>query len=60
MPIGILASLVVCTILYVVVATVLTGMVSYKELTLPHRWPWRWTSTRACTGWVSVSRRDAG
>ena len=32
MPIGILASLVVCTVLYVVVATVLTGMVSYKEL----------------------------
>jgi len=32
MPIGILASLVVCTILYVVVAAVLTGMVSYKEL----------------------------
>jgi APA family basic amino acid/polyamine antiporter len=32
MPIGILVSLVVCTILYVAVATVLTGMVSYKEL----------------------------
>ena len=32
MPIGILASLVVCTILYVIVATVLTGMVSYREL----------------------------
>jgi basic amino acid/polyamine antiporter, APA family len=32
MPIGILASLVVCTILYVIVALVLTGMVSYKEL----------------------------
>jgi APA family basic amino acid/polyamine antiporter len=32
MPIGILSSLVVCTILYVVVAVVLTGMVSYKEL----------------------------
>jgi APA family basic amino acid/polyamine antiporter len=32
MPIGILASLVVCTILYVAVALVLTGMVSYKEL----------------------------
>jgi basic amino acid/polyamine antiporter, APA family len=32
MPIGILASLVICTILYVVVAVVLTGMVSYKEL----------------------------
>ena len=32
MPIGILASLVVCTSLYVIVATVLTGMVSYREL----------------------------
>jgi APA family basic amino acid/polyamine antiporter len=32
MPIGILASLVICTVLYVVVALVLTGMVSYKEL----------------------------
>jgi APA family basic amino acid/polyamine antiporter len=32
MPIGILASLVICTVLYVVVAVILTGMVSYKEL----------------------------
>jgi basic amino acid/polyamine antiporter, APA family len=32
MPIGILASLVICTVLYVVVSTVLTGMVSYKDL----------------------------
>ena len=32
MPIGILASLVVCTVLYVIVALVLTGMVSYKDL----------------------------
>jgi basic amino acid/polyamine antiporter, APA family len=32
MPIGILASLIVCTVLYVAVAVVLTGMVSYKEL----------------------------
>ena len=32
MPIGILASLVICTILYVVVAIILTGMVNYKEL----------------------------
>src|SRR5579871_4918307 len=31
-PIGILASLVICTILYVVVAAVLTGMVNYREL----------------------------
>jgi APA family basic amino acid/polyamine antiporter len=32
MPIGILASLIICTILYVIVSAVLTGMVSYKEL----------------------------
>jgi APA family basic amino acid/polyamine antiporter len=32
MPIGILGSLVVCTILYIAVAAVLTGLVSYKLL----------------------------
>jgi APA family basic amino acid/polyamine antiporter len=32
MPIGILTSLVVCTILYVIVSAVLTGMVHYTEL----------------------------
>ncbi|MDE2135967.1 MAG: amino acid permease, partial [Gammaproteobacteria bacterium] len=32
MPIGMLASLIICTVLYVVVSSVLTGMVSYKEL----------------------------
>ncbi len=32
MPIGILASLVICTLLYVIVAVVLTGMVNYREL----------------------------
>jgi APA family basic amino acid/polyamine antiporter len=35
MPIGILASLVICTFLYVIVSAVLTGMVSYKELNVP-------------------------
>jgi len=32
MPIGIMASLVICTILYVAVSAVLTGMVHYSEL----------------------------
>lgn len=32
MPIGILGSLIVCTVLYVAVSAVLTGMVNYKEL----------------------------
>jgi APA family basic amino acid/polyamine antiporter len=32
MPIGILGSLAICTLLYVIVSAVLVGMVSYKEL----------------------------
>lgn len=35
MPIGILGSLVVCTILYIAMAAVMTGMVSYTELDVP-------------------------
>jgi APA family basic amino acid/polyamine antiporter len=35
MPIGILGSLVICTILYIVVAVVLTGLVNYKLLAVP-------------------------
>jgi APA family basic amino acid/polyamine antiporter len=32
LPIGILASLVVCTVLYIVVAAVFTGILPYPEL----------------------------
>lgn len=35
MPIGIIGSLVVCTVLYMMVATVLTLMVNYNELNVP-------------------------
>lgn len=35
MPIGILASLVVCTILYIAVSLTLTGIVNYKDLNVP-------------------------
>ena len=35
MPFGILGSLVVCTVLYMCVAAVLTGVVNYKELNVP-------------------------
>jgi basic amino acid/polyamine antiporter, APA family len=35
MPIGILLSLGICTILYIVVAAILTGMVPYSELNTP-------------------------
>src|SRR5437667_5847228 len=35
MPIGILGSLVICTILYILVAGVLTGLVKYTNLNVP-------------------------
>jgi len=35
MPIGILGSLVICTILYILVALVLTGLVNYRYLNVP-------------------------
>lgn len=35
MPLGILGSLLICTVLYVIVSLVLTGVVSYKELNVP-------------------------
>lgn len=36
MPIGILASLSICTLLYVLMALVMTGMAPYTELDVPH------------------------
>jgi APA family basic amino acid/polyamine antiporter len=35
MPIGILGSLIICTVLYILVAGVLTGLVPYTELNVP-------------------------
>jgi APA family basic amino acid/polyamine antiporter len=35
LPIGIIGSLAVCTVLYIIVAAILTGMVSYKTLNVP-------------------------
>ena len=35
LPIGIIASLIICTIIYVIVCLVMTGMVSYNELNVP-------------------------
>jgi APA family basic amino acid/polyamine antiporter len=36
LPIGILASLVICTVIYIAVALVLTGLVPYQELEVPN------------------------
>lgn len=35
LPIGIIVSLIICTLIYVIVCLVMTGMVSYKELNVP-------------------------
>jgi APA family basic amino acid/polyamine antiporter len=35
MPIGIIASLLVCTVLYIIVAAIATGVVPYRELNVP-------------------------
>ncbi len=35
MPVGILGSLIICTIIYILVCAVMTGVVSYKELSVP-------------------------
>ncbi|HET6582316.1 MAG TPA: amino acid permease, partial [Nannocystaceae bacterium] len=36
LPIGILGSLAVCTVLYIAMALVMTGMVPFRELNVPH------------------------
>jgi len=36
MPIGILASLGICTVLYILMALVMTGLTSYRNLNVPH------------------------
>ena len=50
-PIGILGSLVICTILYVAVAAVATGVVPYKELGVPD--PMAVVMDRTGNAWVS-------
>jgi APA family basic amino acid/polyamine antiporter len=36
MPIGILASLAICTVLYILMALVMTGLARYQDLNVPH------------------------
>ena len=65
LPIGIIASLVICTVLYIVVSAVLTGVVPYTELNTPapiayamtslgFRWGSALVSAGAVTGLTSV------
>jgi APA family basic amino acid/polyamine antiporter len=60
MPIGIILSLAICTLLYLIVAAILTGMVSYRELNHPapvahalNLVGFRWGSTLVSVGAVA-------
>jgi APA family basic amino acid/polyamine antiporter len=66
MPIGIIGSLLVCTVLYMLVAAVLTMLVNYKELNVPDPVAvavdsmgpqWAWFAMTIKAGRLSVLRR---
>ena len=52
-PIGIIAALIISTVLYVAMSAVMTGMVHYDEARTCRR-PWRWRSMRirSSSGWA--------
>ena len=52
MPVGILGSLAICTVLYVLMALVMTGMVPYQQLGVPDPVAVAMDATRI--GWLSV------
>ena len=51
MPIGIIGSLLICTVLYILVSGIATGVMSYKELNVPD--PIAVVADRAGLGWMS-------
>src|SRR3989449_10112416 len=52
MPIGIIGSLLICTVLYILVSGVATGIVPYRELNVPD--PIAVAADRAGLGWMST------
>jgi APA family basic amino acid/polyamine antiporter len=52
LPIGILGSLAICTVLYLAVSLILTGVVPYHELGVPH--PVALGAQRAGIGWLET------
>jgi APA family basic amino acid/polyamine antiporter len=51
MPIGIIGSLLICTVLYIAVSAIATGVVPYRELDVPD--PIAVAADRAGLGWMS-------
>ena len=52
MPIGIIGSLLICTVLYIIVSAIATGVVPYRELNVPD--PIAVVADRAGMGWMST------
>jgi APA family basic amino acid/polyamine antiporter len=52
LPIGIIGSLVICTILYIIVVAILTGMVPYSHLNVPS--PVAFAMDQVGMGWASA------
>jgi basic amino acid/polyamine antiporter, APA family len=52
MPIGIIGSLLICTVLYILVSAIATGIVPYRELNVPD--PIAVAADRAGLGWMST------
>jgi APA family basic amino acid/polyamine antiporter len=52
LPIGILGSLAICTVLYIAVSAILTGVVPYKELSVAH--PVALGAQRAGIQWLEI------
>ena len=52
MPIGIIGSLLICTVLYIIVSAIATGVMSYKELNVPD--PIAVVADHAGLGWMST------
>jgi len=52
MPIGIIGSLLICTVLYIIVSAIATGIVPYRELDVPD--PIAVAADRAGLGWMAT------
>jgi APA family basic amino acid/polyamine antiporter len=52
MPVGIIGSLLICTVLYILVSGIATGVMSYTELNVPD--PIAVVADRAGLGWIST------
>src|SRR5205809_1779528 len=52
MPVGIIGSLLICTVLYILVSVIATGVMSYKELNVPD--PIAVVADHAGLGWMST------